>query len=94
MNKFDTTNSYWLEPTCSCLKYRCCQSLGYVARDNTSDACIRVYMSAAGGGLPSKRLLGMCRWMGSHFHNWIDYKWVTFLVELLEWGRKFSGFLG
>ena len=50
MNKFDTTNSYWLEPTCSCLKYRCCQSLGYVARDNTSDACIRVYMSAAGGG--------------------------------------------
>ena len=30
---------------------------------------------AGGGGgargvLPSKRL---CRWMGSHFHNWIDY---------------------
>ena len=22
------------------------------------------------GVLPSKRLLGMCRWMGSHFHNW------------------------
>ena len=22
-----------------------------------------------GGVLPSKRLLGMCRWMGSHFHN-------------------------
>ena len=47
-----------------------------------------------GGVLPSKRLLGMCRWMGSHFHNWTDYKGVTFLVELLEWGRKFSGFLG
>ena len=49
-----------------------------------------------GGGvvLPSKRLLGMCRWMGSHFHNWIDYNGVTFLVELLQWGRKFSGFLG
>ena len=43
--------------------------------------------------LPSKRLLGMCRWMGSHFHNWADYR-VTFSVELLEWGRKFSGFLG
>ena len=27
----------------------------------------------AGGVLPSKRLLGMCRWMGSHFHNWTDY---------------------
>ena len=45
-----------------------------------------------GGVLPSKRLLGMCRWMGSHFHNWTDYNGVTFLVELL--GRKFSGFLG
>ena len=36
----------------------------------------------------------MCRWMGSHFHNWTDYNGVTFLAELLEWGRKFSGFLG
>ena len=26
--------------------------------------------------------------------NWIDYDGVTFLVELLEWGRTFSGFLG
>ena len=34
-----------------------------------------------GGVLPSKRLLGMCRWMGSHFHNWIDYNGVTFLEE-------------
>ena len=49
---------------------------------------------APGGVLPSKRLLEMCRWMGSHFHNWTDYSGVTFLVELLEWGRKFSGFLG
>ena len=47
-----------------------------------------------GGVLPSKRLLGICRWMGSHFHYWTDYNGVTFLVELLEWGRKFSGFLG
>ena len=30
--------------------------------------------------------------MGSHFHNWVDYNGVTFLVELLEWGRTFSGF--
>ena len=22
-----------------------------------------------GGALPYKRLLGMCRWMGSHFHD-------------------------
>ena len=32
--------------------------------------------------------------LGSHFHNWTDYNGVTFLVELLELGRKFSGFLG
>ena len=47
-----------------------------------------------GGVLPYKRLLGMCCWMGSHFHDWIDYNGVAFLVELLEWGRTFSGFLG
>ena len=52
-------------------------------------------LSQDGGGvLPNKRLLGMCCWMGSHFHNWTDYNGVTFLVELLEWGRKLSGFLG
>ena len=51
-------------------------------------------LGGGGGALPYKRLMGMCRWMGSHFHNWIDYNGVTFLVELLEWGRTFSGFLG
>ena len=30
----------------------------------------------------------MCRWMGSHFHDWIDYN------GLLEWGRTFSDFWG
>ena len=29
----------------------------------------------------------MCRWMGSHFHNWIDYDGVAFSIELLELGR-------
>ena len=51
-----------------------------------------------GGGrgrvLPSITLLGMCRWMGSHFRNWVDYNGVVFLVELLERGRTFSGFMG
>ena len=36
------------------------------------------------GVLPYKRLLGMCRWMGSHFHDWSDYNGVIFGV------RKFS----
>ena len=36
----------------------------------------------------------MCRWMGSHFHDWIDYNGVEFSIELLEWGRTFSDFWG
>ena len=31
-----------------------------------------------GGVRPSYRLMGMCRWMGSHFHDWIDYNGVAF----------------
>ena len=46
------------------------------------------------GALPYKRLMGMCRWMGSHFHDWIDYNGVAFSKELLEWGRTFSDFWG
>ena len=34
----------------------------------------------------------MCRWMGSPFHDWIDYNGVEFSIELLEWGRTFSDF--
>ena len=41
-----------------------------------------------------KRLMGMCRWMGSHFHDWIDYVGVAFSIELLEWGRTISDFFG
>ena len=48
--------------------------------------------SRGGGVLPYKRLLGMCRWMGSHFHDWSDYNGVTFLVELLEWFAHFRDF--
>ena len=36
----------------------------------------------------------MYRWMGSHFHDWIDYNGVAFSIELLEWGRPFSDFSG
>ena len=43
---------------------------------------------------PYKRLMGMCRLMGSHFHDWIDYNGVAFSKELLEWGRTFSDFWG
>ena len=30
----------------------------------------------------------MCRWMGSHFHDWIDYNGVALSIELLEWGKS------
>ena len=42
--------------------------------------------------LPHKRLMVMCRWMRSHFRDWIDYNGVAFSIELLEWGRTFSDF--
>ena len=50
--------------------------------------------SPGGGVLPYKRLIGMCRWMGSHFHDWNDYNGVAFSIDLLERGRKFSDFCG
>ena len=46
------------------------------------------------GVLRDKRLMGMCRWMGSHFHNWIDYHGVAFSIQLLERGHTFSKFWG
>ena len=42
--------------------------------------------------LPSNRLMGMCRWMGSHFHDWIDYNGVAFSIGVTRMGRIFSGF--
>ena len=44
--------------------------------------------------LPYKRLMGISRWMGSHFHDWIDYNGVAFSKESLEWGHIFSDFWG
>ena len=52
------------------------------------------YSRGGGGALPSNRLMGMWRSMGSHFHDWINYNGVAFSTELLEWGRVFSGFWG
>ena len=58
---------------------------------------IEVVTPFGGGGvgvLPYKRLMEICNWMGSHFHDWIDYHGVAFLIELLEWGRTFPDFWG
>ena len=40
----------------------------------------------AEGVLPYKGLSGMCHWMVSHFHNWIDYNGDAFSIDLLAWG--------
>ena len=45
-----------------------------------------------GGILRYKRLIGMCRWMGSHFYDWIDYNGGALSIELLEWSCTFSDF--
>ena len=44
-----------------------------------------------GGGGVTSLLMGMCGWMGPHFDDWIDYNGIVSSIELLEWGRKFSG---
>ena len=48
----------------------------------------------AGRAVPHKRLMGMCRWMESHFHDRIDYNGVPFSIALLEWVDMFSDFWG
>ena len=61
------------------------------------DRRVAVLLSSPGGGgevLPYKRLMGMCRWMGLHFYDWIDYNGVTFSMEVLEWGHTLSDFWG
>ena len=49
---------------------------------------------AGGGGgvLPCKRLIGMCRLMGSHFHDWGDYNEVAFSIDLLNGVANFRIF--
>ena len=56
--------------------------------------CIHPGEGKGGGVLPYRRLMGMCRWMGSHFHDWSEYNGVAFSTELLEWGRTFFYFGG
>ena len=50
--------------------------------------------SRGGGGGSGGGVVGMCRWMVSHFYDLIDYNGVAFSIELLEWGHTFSDFGG
>ena len=47
-----------------------------------------------GGTLPSNGLLGMCRWMGSHFHDSTDYNGVAFSSIFNRVTRMGSHFFG
>ena len=49
-------------------------------------------MGGGGSIFSINRLMGMCHWMGSHFHDWIDYNGVAFSIELLGWGHSFWDF--
>ena len=46
-----------------------------------------------GGALPINGLMGMCRWMGSHFHDWTDYNGVAFSSIFYRVTRMGSHFL-
>ena len=55
--------------------------------DSHTNECIYL-----GWVLPYKRLMRMCRWIGSHFP--IEHHEVAFSTELLEWGHTFLIFEG
>ena len=42
-------------------------------------------------GMKGKRLKEMCHWMGSYFHDCVDYNGAAFSIQLLQWGCTFSG---
>lgn len=47
-----------------------------------------------GGLLPINRLISMCHWMGSNFHDWIDYNGVVFSIEITRMGSLIFWSLG
>ena len=56
---------------------------------------IQIATSSGGGGAqPGNGLLGMCRWMGSHFHDSTDYNGVAFSSIFNRVTRMGSHFFG
>ena len=50
----------------------------FETKENKIQIKDKLNQNSWGGELPYKRLMGMCRWMGPHFHDWIDYNGVAF----------------
>ena len=57
-------------------------------------SCGSKVKSRGDGELPSNGLLGMCRWMGSHFHDSTDYNGVAFSSIFNRVTRMGSHFFG
>ena len=56
---------------------------------------LKLHFKKAGGGeLPSNGLLGMCRWMGWHFHDSTDHNGVAFSSIFNRVTRMGSHFFG
>ena len=52
-------------------------------------------MRVEGGTSEVNKLMGLCRWRGSHFHNCHDYNGIPFsIIQVLEWCCTFFGILG
>ena len=54
------------------------------------------YPLPPGGTLPINGLMGMCRWMGSHFHDRTDYNGAAFssiFYRVTRMGSHFCGIL-
>ena len=49
---------------------------------------------AAGGVLFSDKRMGLCCFMRSYYHDWIDYRTGKLSTELLEWSRTLFEILG
>ena len=58
------------------------RSSSALANENNRPATNKTFkrLTSGGGVLPSNRLMGMCCWLRSHFHDWIDYNGVAFSI--------------
>ena len=57
---------------------------------------VSIFLSCPGGTLLINGLMGMCRWMGSHFHDRTDYNGAAFssiFYRVTRMGSHFCGIL-
>ena len=65
-------------------------------RHAESFPALRARGGGGGGALPINGLMGMCRWMGSHFHDRTDYNGAAFssiFYRVTRMGSHFCGIL-